>query len=146
MGSIIDFWFDFASSYSYPAAMRAEPLAKAAGVALNWRPYLLGPIFVAQGWSNSPFNLYPRKGRYMRRDIERIDEAATLAAILASLRLPDDALARATGDPIKQALRVETDEAQRLDLFGAPSFVTHDGELFWGNDRLEDALAWAANH
>jgi 2-hydroxychromene-2-carboxylate isomerase len=30
-------------------------------------------------------------------------------------------------------------------LFGSPSFTTDDGELFWGNDRLEAALAWAAN-
>jgi len=33
--------------------------------------------------------------------------------------------------------------AQRLGVFGAPSFTTADGELFWGNDRLEQALAWA---
>jgi len=32
-------------------------------------------------------------------------------------------------------------EAARKGLFGAPSFVTGDGELFWGNDRLEQALA-----
>ena len=36
-------------------------------------------------------------------------------------------------------------EAARKGLFGAPSFVTGDGELFWGNDRLEQALAWAGN-
>lgn len=190
----IDFWFDFASSYSYPAATRAAALAEGAGVQLNWRPFLLGPIFVAQGWSDSPFNLYPRKGRYMWRDLqricarenlplkqpeifpqnsllaarcalaleaadrpafaqavfaaefgrgERIDQAAALAAILSTLGLPEGALASASSDPIKQALRAETDEAQRLGLFGAPSFVTQDGELFWGNDRLEQAIAWA---
>ena len=37
------------------------------------------------------------------------------------------------------------EEAQRLGIFGAPSFVSADGELFWGNDRLERALAWATN-
>jgi 2-hydroxychromene-2-carboxylate isomerase len=40
-------------------------------------------------------------------------------------------------------LRAQTEEAQRLGIFGAPSFVTADGELFWGNDRLEAALDWA---
>jgi 2-hydroxychromene-2-carboxylate isomerase len=30
-----------------------------------------------------------------------------------------------------------------LGIFGAPTFVTPDGELFWGNDRLENAIAWA---
>ena len=57
----IEFWFEFASTYSYPAAMRVEALAAAAGVTLAWRPFLLGPIFAAQGWSDSPFNLYPVK-------------------------------------------------------------------------------------
>ena len=31
-----------------------------------------------------------------------------------------------------------------LGLFGAPSLVTGDGELFWGDDRLEQGLDWAA--
>ncbi|HLH50489.1 MAG TPA: 2-hydroxychromene-2-carboxylate isomerase [Roseiarcus sp.] len=197
MAPTIDFWFDFASTYSYPAAMRAGALAEAAGVALNWRPFLLGPIFVAQGWRDSPFNLYPRKGRYMWRDLERIcvreglplkrpdafpqnsllaarctlalgaadrpafvravfaaefaeggriDQPATLAALLAEKGLPQSALGEASSDRIKQALRAETEEAQRRDLFGAPSFLTQDGELFWGNDRLEEAIAWAAAH
>jgi 2-hydroxychromene-2-carboxylate isomerase len=34
-------------------------------------------------------------------------------------------------------------EAGQLGIFGAPSFTTGDGELFWGNDRLEGAIAWA---
>ena len=44
----IDFWFDFASTYSYPAAMRVEALACAHEVAVRWRPFLLGPIFAAR--------------------------------------------------------------------------------------------------
>jgi len=190
----IDFWFDFASSYSYPAAMRIDELAEQSGVKVNWRPFLLGPIFVGQGWRDSPFNLYPLKGRYMWRDLERIcareslplrrpepfpqnsllaarcamaidpadrpafakaifaaefgegdgiDDRATIARALAAVGLTEEPLARAKTDAIKQALRAETDEAKRLELFGAPSFVTQDGELFWGNDRLQDAIAWA---
>ncbi len=68
----LEFWFEFASTYSYPAAMRIEPLARAEGVPILWRPFLLGPIFRAQGWSDSPFNLYAAKGRYMWRDLERV--------------------------------------------------------------------------
>ena len=41
----IEFWYEFGSTYSYPAAMRIERLAADAGVALRWRPFLLGPIF-----------------------------------------------------------------------------------------------------
>lgn len=67
----IDFWFEFGSTYSYPAAMRVETLASHHGVAINWRPFLLGVIFREQGLRNSPFNEYPAKGRYMWRDLER---------------------------------------------------------------------------
>lgn len=68
----LDFWFEFASTYSYPAAMRIVPLARAASVEVRFRPFLLGPVFKAQGWDTSPFNLFPAKGRYMWRDLERI--------------------------------------------------------------------------
>src|SRR6188472_185239 len=68
----IEFWFEFASTYSYPAAMRIEALAREAQVALVYRPFLLGPVFAVQGWNDSPFNIYPAKGRYMWRDLERI--------------------------------------------------------------------------
>lgn len=68
----MEFWFEFASTYSYPAAMRIEALARSQGVPIVWKPFLLGPVFRAQGWPDSPFNLFPAKGRYMWRDLERI--------------------------------------------------------------------------
>jgi 2-hydroxychromene-2-carboxylate isomerase len=192
----LDFWYELASSYSYPAAMRVGSVAAAAGVEVRWRPFLLGAIFKAQGWPDSPFNLYPTRGRYMRRDLERtcaalglafrlpdpfpqaslraarvalighaqgwgedfakhvfqaefgegrnIADAATLTAILEALKqAPEDVLARAETPDNKLRLRTQTEEAQRLGIFGAPSFVTEDGELFWGNDRLEQAMEWA---
>src|SRR5215208_3049915 len=76
--------YEFASSYSYIAAMRIAPVAKAAAVTVRWRPFLLGPIFKAQGWDTSPFNLYPAKGRYMVRDCER-----QCAALGLTFRLPE---------------------------------------------------------
>src|SRR6476661_437609 len=80
----LDFWFDFASSYSYLAAMRIGPLAQKAEVRVRFRPFLLGPIFKAQGWSTSPFNLYPAKGRHMWRDLER-----SCAELQLAFRRPD---------------------------------------------------------
>src|SRR4029078_8058723 len=74
----LDFWFDFASTYSYPAAMRIASLAATNGVTVRWRPFLLGPIFKAQGWATSPFNLYPAKGRHMWRALERVCAALDL--------------------------------------------------------------------
>jgi 2-hydroxychromene-2-carboxylate isomerase len=192
----IDFWFDFASTYSYPTSQRIRPLARDAGVNVRFRPFLLGPIFKAQGWTTSPFNIYPAKGRNMWRDLERlcadqslpfqrpepfpqnsllaarvgmiamnapwgadfceavfraefaqgrrIDTAETIGAILTDLNGEVAAvLAAAQSDDVKDKLRAQTAEAEALGIFGAPSFVTADGELFWGNDRLEQALAWA---
>jgi 2-hydroxychromene-2-carboxylate isomerase len=69
----LDFWFEFASTYSYPAAMRVESAAARAGVEVRWRPFLLGPLFFEQqGLKDSPFNANPVRGRYMWRDLERI--------------------------------------------------------------------------
>lgn len=74
----IDFWYEFASTYSYLSVMRAPALAAAAGVTLHHKPFLLGPIFAAQGWNDSPFKLFPVKGRYMWRDMERLCEELEL--------------------------------------------------------------------
>jgi len=57
---------------------------------------------------------------------------------------PDAHFARATSDDIKTRLKNETEEAKRLGIFGAPAFVAAGEELFWGNDRLDTALDWAA--
>jgi 2-hydroxychromene-2-carboxylate isomerase len=46
---VLDFWFEFASTYSYLAAMRVGVLAETADVAVRFRPFLLGPILKAQG-------------------------------------------------------------------------------------------------
>jgi 2-hydroxychromene-2-carboxylate isomerase len=72
----VHIWYEFGSTYSYLSAMRIEAVADAAGVELMWRPFLLGPIFSGQGWNDSPFNIYPAKGRYMWRDLERLCETA----------------------------------------------------------------------
>jgi 2-hydroxychromene-2-carboxylate isomerase len=194
MPRVLEFWFEFGSTYSYPAAMRVEPSAAIVGATIVWRPFLLGPIFRGQGWNDSPFNLYPVKGRYMWRDLERICEkhrlpfrhpsvfprhgllaarVATVAAaegwadrfvpavyhanfaddrdiadpsVLAELivqarRDPDAALDRAQAPANKDRLRAATDEAVARGIFGAPTFLVGD-ELFWGHDRLDDALAW----
>jgi len=51
-------------------------------------------------------------------------------------------LAAANAPENKEVLKRQTEEAGSRGLFGAPSFTVGD-ELFWGNDRLEAALAWA---
>lgn len=195
-GAALDFWFEFASTYSYLSVVRIDAEAQARGVRVRWRPFLLGPIFAAQGWPTSPFVLYPAKGAYMWRDMERraarigapfraagrdgaapfpqnglhaarlalvgldagwghafcravfaaqfaegadIADPALLARLVAEAGGPPGALAAATSPETKARLRAQTEEAMALGVFGAPSFTT-GGELFWGDDRLEDAL------
>jgi 2-hydroxychromene-2-carboxylate isomerase len=76
-------------------------------------------------------------------DGRNIGEAAVITDILTALGRDADAiLAQAQSDAGKAALRAQSEEAAKLGIFGAPGFVTTDGELFWGNDRLEAALDW----
>jgi 2-hydroxychromene-2-carboxylate isomerase len=192
----LEFWYEFASTYSYPAAMRIARVAEGAGVSVRWRPFLLGPIFARQGWNDSPFNLYPVKGRYMWCDLARIcareglvlalpplrfpqnsvkaarlallgeaegwtpaftraiyaanfaqqcdiSDDATLAVLLAGLGIDAErALAAANVPENKARLKAQTDEAIGRGIFGAPSFIV-GSDLFWGNDRLEEAIAFA---
>jgi len=198
MAPSLHFWYEFASTYSYVSAFRIERLAERANVPVAWKPFLLGPIFAEQGWNDSPFNLYPVKGRYMWRDLERLCEREglafakpskfprngllaarvallaaadgwcaefsravfranfaedrdisvweTVAELLKSIgRDPDEIYERALSSDNKEALQRQTEEAKKIGIFGAPSFVAA-GELFWGNDRLEDAIDWCVRH
>ncbi|RUL76686.1 2-hydroxychromene-2-carboxylate isomerase [Dyella choica] len=71
------------------------------------------------------------------RDIDNV-EAVTEA--LTALELPASALiAQAQSEENKLALRRQTEAAQARGIFGAPTFFVGD-EMFWGDDRLEDAL------
>jgi len=56
----------------------------------------------------------------------------------------DRVIEAATSSAIQDALATETEEAKRLGVFGAPSFVVDD-EVFWGDDRLDDAVSWLRN-
>ncbi|MEM9668346.1 MAG: 2-hydroxychromene-2-carboxylate isomerase [Pseudomonadota bacterium] len=191
----LEFFFEFASTYSYPAAMRIEALAAMRDVDVVWRPFLLGPLFhEQQGLNDSPFNVVPEKGEYMWRDMERICKseglpfrrpdvfpqnglrAARVAVSLPNAKCSDftrkiytanfaevqdisdlsviadvagynlEDVERRAADPAnKRQLRDNTERAKALGVFGAPSFTCTDGELFWGNDRLEASLAWASS-
>jgi 2-hydroxychromene-2-carboxylate isomerase len=67
-----------------------------------------------------------------------------MAPILTGLGLPSsDILEQAQSESIKTRLREQTDEARARGIFGAPTFFVGT-EMFWGNDRLDDALVFAA--
>ena len=74
---------------------------------------------------------------------EDISDDGVLVAILKALSLdPVATMAQANTPENKARLKTQTEEAIARGIFGAPSFLVGD-ELFWGNDRLEDALDWA---
>lgn len=54
---------------------------------------------------------------------------------------PARVLSLAQSDETGRAYDAATAEARSLGIFGAPTFVTR-GELFWGDDRLENAVRW----
>lgn len=190
----IEFWFDFGSNYSYLSVMRIEALAAQQGVPVRWCPFLLGPIFRALGYDNSPFVLQKEKGAYVWKDMERqcrkyglaltrpttFPRAALLATRVAllgadqlwiaafcrqimqmnfahdrdigSIDVVSEALNElglpaqhiivdAQSDANKLRLREQTEVAAARGIFGAPTFFVGD-EMFWGNDRLDDALAF----
>ncbi|MCI0480427.1 MAG: 2-hydroxychromene-2-carboxylate isomerase, partial [Candidatus Dadabacteria bacterium] len=71
-----------------------------------------------------------------------ISDEAVIVSILGSLgEEPVSIIRSALSEENKGRLRRATEDAIGMGLFGAPSFVV-DGEIFWGNDRLEDALDW----
>ncbi|MGO9829918.1 MAG: 2-hydroxychromene-2-carboxylate isomerase [Myxococcaceae bacterium] len=193
--ALIDFFYEFASPYACLSALRIRTLAARVGVAVRWRPFLLGPIFRAEGLADSPLNVFPLRGAYARRDVARrgrrygfevrfpssFPRNSVLASRVALLALkegwgeafseavyraefsedediasaevvgalvhaqghqPERVLEAAQTPEVKAALRAQVEAAQALGVFGAPSFQVA-GELFWGDDRLEDALDWA---
>ena len=54
-------------------------------------------------------------------------------------------LGYAPGSAEKARLKAECAHASEIGVIGAPCLVTADGEVFWGNDRLEQGLDWAAH-
>ncbi|MCW3478249.1 2-hydroxychromene-2-carboxylate isomerase [Neisseriaceae bacterium JH1-16] len=93
----------------------------------------------------------PWLGEYCRRimalnfaEDRDIDSPETMTEVLAQLGLPATQLIdTAQSEPNKPKLREQTDTAKARGIFGAPTFFVR-GEMFWGNDRLDDALDFAA--
>jgi 2-hydroxychromene-2-carboxylate isomerase len=190
----IEFWFEFGSNYSYLSVMRVEDAAARLGVRIQWRPFLLGPVFRTFGWDSSPFVLQKTKGDYVWKDMARqcekhglawtrpskfprtallplrvalvgaeqdwmgaycrrvmslnfvedreIDSRDVVTDVLRQLGLPAQRIIdEAQSDANKLRLRHQTEAAVRKGIFGAPMFFVGD-EMFWGNDRLDDALVF----
>ena len=71
-----------------------------------------------------------------------IGDSSVVANCLSQLSIdPNPIIATANSAESKLLLRTQNAMAAQLNIFGAPSFFA-DGELFWGNDRLEQAFQW----
>ena len=99
-------------------------------------------LAAAEGWcsefSRKIFEMNFVEGR-------SIGAPGHLEAALSEIhRDPERVIARAHQLDIEEGLAAQTRRAIDLGLFGSPNFRVGD-ELFWGDDRLEDAIEWCLN-
>lgn len=100
----------------------------------------VGIVAMTEGWCPE----YSRASfRSWYIDGKPLGDPAALKTILERLdRSPETVIEKAASDEIRARYDAETDYARRLGAFGSPTFVVGD-EVFWGDDRLEEALRWA---
>ena len=99
----------------------------------------VGVLAAEQGWCPEF-----AKAAYQAWFLENVPlgDPGRLSKIISAVNKdPDEVLTLANSDRIHAKLDEETDAARKLGIFGAPTFVV-DQEIFWGDDRLEDAMAW----
>lgn len=126
----IEFWYEFASPYSYFSFMRIEPLAEKAGATIKYQPFLLGPVFKQFGWDTSPFLIFKQKGDYFFRDIEREADFYNLP-----LKMPEQfpihslLAARTALIGFEKGWGVEFSKAVYTKAFGEGGDVSNKGEI-----------------
>ena len=93
----------------------------------------------------------PWIGAFCRRVMELnfvldqdINQTDRLVPILKELGLSGTILDQTQAEPMKQRLRDQTEQVRCRGIFGAPTFFVGT-EMFWGNDRLDDALLFASD-
>lgn len=190
----IEFWLEYASTYSYLTVARIGRLADEQGIQIDWQPFWLYPVREKLGLP-PPFPEGSPRERYMWRDLERrakllnlpyrrpgvypfnsvsigrvaliatregwcreFTEAAfklhwteglpmtsdenVAAAIKSAGQDVGRVLSKASTPEIKEYFKQQAELALERGIFGSPSFVVGQ-ELFWGDDRLEDAIDYA---
>jgi 2-hydroxychromene-2-carboxylate isomerase len=96
-------------------------------------------VAAEEGWCDAYLSATYR--RWMEGGEEAGSEPNLSASIAEVGQTASDVIERANRDETERAYVAATEEAKRLGVFGSPTFIV-DGELFWGDDRLEDAIAW----
>ena len=54
----------------------------------------------------------------------------------------DKIISKANSEEIEKEFLANTDSARKNKIFGSPSFIVNN-EIFWGDDRMEDAINWS---
>jgi 2-hydroxychromene-2-carboxylate isomerase len=104
----------------------------------------VGVVACQEGWGED----YAKASfRAWYLDHQPLGDQDSLGQILRKLgKMPEEVITKAKSEEIVLKYMAETDQARSFGIFGSSSFVV-DGEMFWGDDRLEEAVAWAAgNH
>lgn len=191
----VEFWLEYASTYSYLSVARMGRLADESGVEIDWQPFWLFPVREQLGLP-PPFPKDSPRERYMWRDLERRARELQLpyrrpevypfrsvaigriafvaakegwcreftetafrlhwtqglpmtspenvnAALASAQQDADRVYALASSPEVKEAFTEQSGRALERGIFGSPSFVVGQ-ELFWGDDRLEQAIGFAA--
>jgi 2-hydroxychromene-2-carboxylate isomerase len=127
-----------------------ERRAKRLGVVYSGRaPYPVDPdllalrvgaVAAAEGWCRDYTEATFRAWFQDKRASGLLENVAT---ILRALGKPvDDVIAQARAPRTDELIKAATDAARALAVFGSPTFAVGQ-EIFWGDDRLEDAVAYA---
>lgn len=109
---------------------------------LSVLPARIGVLGAREPWMGEFSRRVMRRNFAEDKDIHTED---SMREVLGAIGLDAERIiAGAQSDTTKAALRSQTEAAQARGIFGAPTFFAK-GEMFWGNDRLDDALELAAS-
>ena len=126
-----------AATYGFPAKVPAPYPLKEFDLAN--RVALVG---VEEGWCRPYVEATYR--RWFQEGLEAGSDPNLRNSLAEIGEDPDRVVTRANGPEIETAYLKATDEARSLGIFGVPAFMV-EGEMFWGDDRLADAVAWAGS-
>jgi 2-hydroxychromene-2-carboxylate isomerase len=82
--------------------------------------------------------------RWFQEGLEAGSEPNLSDSLIEIGQDPKRVLELAESDQITKSYLEQTDSAREKGIFGSPTCIV-DGELFWGDDRVEDALWWLKN-
>jgi 2-hydroxychromene-2-carboxylate isomerase len=120
----------------------ARALGQAQRVPPSWRVTLrIAILGVDQPWIGAFCRKVMEHNFVLGQDINQPEQMVPIVAELGLSAL--GLMERAQSEPIKTRLRVQAEQARAKGIFGAPTFFVGT-EMFWGNDRLDDALLFAA--